>query len=130
VRKLIAMCVMIALIAGFAALDLVFTTRFYTSAHNNLVAAEQSIRQNREMLANEETILLTHKANNDWEKGKKRLMMLVNHNVVRQVDEKFVSLIEQVESDNYIDAIVTVNVLNSQIKDLREENYPLLRNLL
>jgi len=119
-----------AVIFGFAALDLFYTTRHYTKAHDNLVVLSQSVEDNKDNLINPDTIYLAHKANDEWESGKTILMMLVNHNIIRSVDERFVSVLAQIESDNYIDATVTVKALISYIKDLREENYPLLRNIL
>jgi len=129
-KKIITMCVIVVLIAGFATIDLVFTTRFYSNTLDNLQVAALSIADNQKNLTNADTIAKIYKANDEWEKGKNRLTMLVNHNVVRQMDEKFVSLIAQIETNNYLDAMITVKALISQVKDLREENYPLLRNIL
>ena len=129
-KKIILMLSLFAAILTFAAVDLWYTTSFYTKTHDNLVVVSESININQDKLDNPETVFLTQKANDEWESGKRRLMMLVNHNVIRLVDEKFVSLLEQVKSDNYVDAVVTANVLISYVKDLREENYPYIRNIL
>lgn len=118
------------LMLTLGALDVFYTTRFYSNTLDNLYKADISVQENRKNLNNSETIALCQKANDDWEKGKTRLMMLVNHNVVRYVDEKFVALLEQVNGNNEPDATVSVKVLISYIKDLRDENYPYLRNIL
>ncbi|MCL2798552.1 MAG: DUF4363 family protein, partial [Firmicutes bacterium] len=107
-----------------------FTTAFLTDTHKNLENARVSIEANEDNLDNPETIRLCQKANDDWEKGKKTLMMLMHHNVVRYTDEKFVSLLEQIRLNNKDDACVTVKVLISYVKDLREENYPIISNIL
>ena len=128
-RNIIMLCIF-GLVVGLAVVDVMFTTRFYNRTLDNLYAADISIEQNIENINNCQTVALANKANDDWEKGKRHLMMLVNHNVVRYVDEKFVSLLTQVESNNYIDAIVSSKTLISYIKDLKEENHPYLRNIL
>jgi len=129
-KKILLTLALMVIIFGLAGLDLWYTTKHYTKTYDNLVVLSQSIDNNKDNLANPCTIALAQKTNDEWEKGKHGLMMLVNHNVIRLVDEKFVSLLVQVKTDNYIDATVTANSLISYIKDLRQENYPLLRNIL
>jgi len=129
-KKVILTLSLMAIILGFAGLDLWYTNRHYTKTHDNLVELSHSITEHSDNVANPNTIYLAKKTNDEWESGKKYLMMLVNHNVIRLVDEKMVSLLEQVESNNYLDATVSAKGLISYVKDLREENYPLLRNIL
>ena len=128
-KKLFLMLALFAIMLAAAAGDLWFTTAFLTETHENLECAKTSIEANEEHLDNPETIRLCEYANAEWEKGKKGLMMLMHHNVVRYMDEKFVSLLEQVRLNNKDDACVTVKVLISYVKDLREENYPLISNI-
>ena len=123
------MLALFVLMAGAMAADLWYTTSFLTATHENLLRADSSIAANEDNLDNPETVRLCQKANNEWEKGKKVLMMLMHHNVVRTVDEKFVSLLQQVRLNNKEDACVTIKTLISYIKDLREENYPLPANI-
>ena len=129
-KKLLTMLVLFTVMLVFAGIDLCYTEAFYKSTHEDLTKAAVSIELNADCLDNAETVSLVVMANAGWEKGKKRLMMLVNHNLVRYVDEKFVSLIEQVRGNNKDDAGVTVKVLLSFIKDLKEENHLLLTNIL
>ena len=129
-KKIIIMLSIFAVMLSFAAIDLWYTSTYYARALDYLMAADESIQANKEHLDNPETIRLCDEANEMWERGKRNLMMLVNHNVVRYVDEKFVGLLEQVRCNNKDDACVTVKVLISYIKDLREENYPLPRNII
>jgi len=119
-----------AIVLGIAAVDLWYTHSFYSNTLELLQAADISIQVNKENLDNPETVRLCDEANTYWENGKKHLMMLVNHNVIRLVDEKFVGLLEQVRCNNKDDACVTVKVLISSIKDLREENIPIPRNII
>ena len=129
-KKVIIMLSLFAVIITFAGLDLWHTSRFYSKTIDNIAIAGDSIQANRDNINNAETMHLVNKANDEWEKGKRVMMMLVNHNVIRLVDEKFVSLIEQTRTNNYLDAIVTARVLRSYVADLKEENLPLLRNIL
>ena len=129
-KKLFLMLALFTLMLCLAAADLWYTTAFLTDTHKNLEAARLSIEANEDNLDNPETVRLCEKANEGWEKGKKTLMMLMHHNVVRYMDEKFVSLLEQVRLNNKDDACVTVKVLISYVKDLREENYPIISNIL
>ena len=129
-KRLLIMLGVFAVLVAFMVVDLYYTQTFYTATHKNLLAANESIEKDTENIDRTETIALTRLANDEWESGKKKLMMLVNHNIVRQVDERFVALIRQVETNNYIDATVTINTLMSLIKDLREENVPSIVNIL
>ena len=128
-KKLFLMLALFTLMLVAAGGDLWYTTAFLSKTHDNLDAARVSIEANAGHLDNPETVRLCEKANAEWEKGKGVLMMLMHHNVVRYVDEKFVSLLEQVRLNNNDDASVTVKVLISYVKDLREENYPVLSNI-
>ena len=57
-------------------------------------------------------------------------MMLGNHNFVKFVDEKYVSLKELIRLNQESDAYVALNVSINYIEDLKKDNYPLLPNLL
>jgi len=129
VKKLITMLVIFAVMLVFAGVELWYTSNFYSKTHNNLVAANESIEVNKDKLDNPETIRLVDEANTQWEKGKRGLLMMANHHVIRYVDEKFVSLMEQVRCNNKDDASVTVKVLISFIKDLRADIRPKAGNI-
>ncbi len=129
-KKLWMMVGLFAAVMTFAGLDIWYTTRQYDRTHECLLRANESIEAHEEALNNPETVQLCEEANAVWEKGKRPLTALTNHNVIRYIDEKFVSLLEQVRGNNKDDATVTVKVLISCVKDLRKENYPLWENIL
>jgi ABC-type protease/lipase transport system fused ATPase/permease subunit len=114
----------------FSGLDVFYSVKAYDETRAVLIKANLSIEANEENLNNPETVSLVDEANRRWERNKKRLMMLTNHNVIRYTDEKFVALTEQVRGNNADDATVTVKILISYMKDLKDESFPLLRNII
>ena len=65
-----------------------------------------------------------------WEKGKRALLMLQNHNTVRNLDDKLVSLAAVVGSDNYNDAVIFVQSAINYIDDVLLDSVPFLSNIL
>ena len=58
------------------------------------------------------------------------LLILQNHNTVRGLDDKIVSLEYVVKSDNYNDAVIFVNSAINYIDDILLDGIPFLSNIL
>ena len=63
-------------------------------------------------------------------RSKRTLLMLQNHNTVRNLDEKIVSLMEVVKSDNYNDAVIFAQSAINFVDDILLDSMPYLTNLL
>ena len=117
-KKLIVILIVFALLAGAM------------TAEAELEVISDEIELNEEHIATPELIDLCEKATAKWEKRKKLLLMLQNHNTVRGMDDKLISLTAVVKSDNYNDAVIFVNSAINYVDDILLDSIPYLSNLL
>ena len=129
-KRLVVIMVLFAVMMGFAAGALVFTTKFYSAQYEKLVYLKEQFDDDSKNLDREDVRKAYDDAFAHWEKGKRYVMMLGNHNFVKFVDEKYVSLKELIRLNQESDAYVALNVSINYIEDLKKDNYPLLPNLL
>ncbi len=129
-KRLVVIMVLFFVMAGIAAGELVFTSKFYSAQYEKLVYLKECFDADPKNLDNEATESAFDDAYAHWEKGKRYVMMLGNHNTVKYVDEKYVSLRELIRLNQESDAYVALNVSINYVKDLKKDNYPLLPNLL
>ena len=115
---------------GFAAGELVYTTKFYNAQYEKLRYLKDCFDEDSKDLNRENVVRAYNDAFEHWEKGKRYIMMLGNHNYVKFVDEKYVSLSELIRLNQESDAYVALSVSINYIEDLKKDNYPLLPNLL
>ncbi len=129
-KRLVVIMVLFAVMMGFAAGELVFTTKFYSTQYEKLSELKVCFDADPKDLNRESVVKAYDDAAAHWEKGKRYIMMLGNHNYVKFVDEKYVSLKELIRLNQESDAYVALSVALNYIEDLKKDNYPLLPNLL
>ncbi len=129
-KKLIVILIVFALLAGAMTAEIVFVDKYYSSLQAELEVISDEIELNEEHIATPELIDLCEKATAKWEKRKKLLLMLQNHNTVRGMDDKLISLTAVVKSDNYNDAVIFVNSAINYVDDILLDSIPYLSNLL
>lgn len=110
--------------------EIVYVNKFYNSVQADLEVISQSIERNEEHVDNIETNKLCANLLKKWENGKKYLLMLQNHNTVRNFDDKIVSLAAVVKSDNFNDAVIFVQSAINYIDDILLDSIPYLSNIL
>lgn len=115
---------------GFAAGELVYTTKFYSAQYEKLTYLKECFDADPKNLDSEINKQAFDDAFGHWEKGKRYVMMLGNHNAVKFVDEKYVSLKELIRMNQESDAYVALTTSINYIEDLKKDNYPTLPNLL
>lgn len=116
--------------AVFMALEIYFVNGFYSELQTDLEAARDSIERNEENVDNAETVKLCENILAKWEKGRTSLLLIQNHNAVRNFDDKIVSLDAVVKSDNYNDAVIFVTSAINYIDDVLLDSIPYLSNIL
>lgn len=129
-KKVIVILVVFAVMLAAMIGEIVFVNNFYNDIQADLQVISESIEQNEEKVDNAETIALCDKLLDKWEKGKRFLLTVQNHNTVRNFDDKLVSLYAVVKSDNYNDAVIFVSSAINYIDDVLLDSIPFLSNIL
>lgn len=129
-KKVVVILIVFALMIGGMAGEIVFVNKFYNGLQSDLQRVAKSIELNEDNVNNAETVALCSALVKKWEKGKRTLLTIQNHNTVRNLDDKIVSLSYVVKSDNYNDAVIFVNSAINYIDDVLLDSMPYLSNLL
>lgn len=112
-RKVVVISIVFMLMLGAMIGEIVYVNKFYNSVQSDLRAISRSIERNSANVSNDETVALCERLEKKWEGGKRVLLTLQNHNTVRNFDDKIVSLLAVVRSDNYNDAVIFVRMRSS-----------------
>ncbi|MDE6201130.1 MAG: DUF4363 family protein [Clostridiales bacterium] len=128
-KKVVVILVVFALMLGAMIGEIVYVNKFYNGLQSDLETIAVSIDANEEHVDNVQTVAMCDKLVKKWEKGKRTLLMLQNHNTVRNLDDKIVSLRGVVKSDNYNDAVIFVQSAINYIDDVLLDSIPYLSNI-
>lgn len=128
-KKMIVILVVFALTVCAMACEIVFVNKFYTELQADLEEIAASISDNEENVDNAYTVSLCDELTNRWENGKRTLLMLQNHNTVRGLDDKIISLAAVIKSNNYNDAVIFAYSAINYIDDVLLDSVPYLSNL-
>ena len=129
-KKLIIIVSVFAVLLAGMICEMVFVNDYYTKLQLDLEKVKESIDLYEEDLDNETTVSLCENVAKKWEDGKKWLLLIQNHNTVRNFDDKIVSLVEVVKSGNYNDAVIFVNSAINYIDDVLLDSIPFISNIL
>ncbi len=127
-KKLIIISIIFVLMIVGSLWEIFYTTSVYDKIYDGLIEVQNSMDRHEDVY-NEETISLTRKTVEIWEKNKEILFCLGNHNVLRTVDEKLESLKAMVNINYTDDAKVIVCVSLSLIKAIQNDTVPNFTNL-
>lgn len=127
-KKLIVISLIFALMIGGSVWEIFYSTSTYNKIYDGLIEVQKSMDRHEDVY-NEETVELTHKAVEIWEKNKEILFCFGNHNVLRTVDEKLESLKAMVNINYTDDAKVLVCVSLSLIEAIQNDTVPNITNL-
>ena len=128
-KKVVVILIVFALMLGAMIGEIVYVNKFYNGLQRDLEVVAQSIEKNEEHVDNAQTVALCDKLVKKWEKGKHLLLTMQNHNTVRNLDDKIVTLKYVVQSDNYNDAVILVNSAINYIDDVLLDSIPYLSNI-
>lgn len=115
---------------GAMTTEIVYVNKFYNSLQSELESVALNIEDNKDNLDNAFTIDACAAVVDKWEKGKRGLLLLQNHNTIRALDDKMTSMLAVVKSDNYNDAVIFVNSAINFIDDILLDAIPYLSNIL
>ncbi|MBD5131554.1 MAG: DUF4363 family protein [Clostridiales bacterium] len=129
-KKVIVISVVFVLMVCAMIGEIVYVNKFYNGLQSELEIVAASIDEHEEHVDNPITVELCDKLVEKWEKGKSTLLMLQNHNTVRNLDDKILSLSAVVKSDNYNDAVIFARSAINYIDDVLLDSIPYLSNLI
>lgn len=128
-KKVVVILIVFVLMLGAMTGEIVFVNNFYNDLQSDLEDVRESIELNKDNVAAEDTVKKCKTLADKWENGKKYLLTLQNHNTVRNLDDKIISLNYVVMSDNYNDAVIFVNSAINYIDDVLLDSVPFLSNI-
>lgn len=129
-KKLVIILVVFAITVGAMVGEIVYVNKFYNSLQAELEILSDNIELNKDNLDNPQTNEICERVMAKWENGKRTLLLLQNHNTVRNFDEKIVCLGGVVRSDNYNDAVIFVTSAINYIDDVLLDSIPYITNIL
>ncbi len=129
-KKLVTILIVFSITLAAMISEIVYVNNFYSGLQSDLERVSESIINNEEHVDNPETVALCDAVTEKWEKGKKNLLLLQNHNTVRNFDDKIISLSAVVKTDNFNDAVIFVNSAINYIDDVLLDSIPYLSNIL
>ena len=128
-KKLIIISLALAVVLGLSVFELWYDTKTYLAVKNELLTFKQLCEENQEDLVVSEVLEAYEVANKTWHDRDEILMFSTNHNVVRNINEKFAYLEDFLHANVYPDVLSTVNGLIDTMEYMREEKYPLWGNI-
>lgn len=129
-KKVVVILSVFAAMVTAMVCEIVFVNRFYNDIQSDLQTLAVNIERNEGDLDNNETNALCAALLKKWENGKRKLLTVQNHNTIRNLDEKIITLAAVVKSNNYDDAIIYVRSAINYIDDVLLDSIPFLSNLL
>jgi hypothetical protein len=130
VKKLIFIIGLMLLVIGFGIFESVFVTRYFTDISESLSIVDESL-----LVAGEGGDFSDAKAKTEvifkkWRKKKFFLHTLCNHSILRNFEDKLVSMTTWIECDGYGDARSFCNEAMNFAKEIAHEAHPHLGNLM
>lgn len=129
-KRLLLILAIFAAMAALCVVEIIYTSKFYSNEIELLNKVEIEFNIDPENISRKESAEAFDAAFKEWEKNKNRLMMLANHNTVKFVDEKIISLKELIRMNQQYDAYVALKTAIGYLEDLQSESLPKLANLL
>lgn len=129
-KKLIIASVIFAAMLSLAIWESAYSTKLYNDLYDGLEAVELSMELHEDNIANPDTAGKMEAVLTRWQNAKEVLFCLGNHNTLRAVDEKLVSLNRMVEINYADDAAVIIEVTKSLLRALDNDTQPVLTNIL
>lgn len=128
-KKLIFICVVMALVLGGGVAETVLSARLFRGMNTELVALNESIIAHADEVDSPEIVERAEKILARWESKKDLVLLFNNHNIVRSLDDKLVSLSAYLGCGAYEDSRMYCESAIMLTADLIDETYPLFGNL-
>ncbi len=127
-KKVIVIGIIFSITIACSIGEVLYTTSVYEEIYDGLISVRQSM-DGKEDIKNDETTELVSKVTKVWKDNKEILFCLGNHNVLRNVDEKLVSLQAMTDINYTDDAKVALEIAINLIEAIQNDAVPNLTNL-
>lgn len=127
-KKVIVIGIIFSITIACSIGEVLYTTSVYEEIYDGLISVRQSM-DGKEDVKNDETTELVSKVTKVWKDNKEILFCLGNHNVLRNVDEKLVSLQAMTDINYTDDAKVALEIAINLIEAIQNDAVPNLTNL-
>lgn len=128
-KKTVIISVIFAVILGISILEMVYSTSFYRQLEEGLLELKQSIYLNDEDISVAETLSVMDSVAEKWKKGREIVFCFGNHNTLRALDEKIVSLEAMVKINYADDAKVMAETALNLVRAVLNDTHPVPSNL-
>lgn len=128
-KKLIVISVMLALILGAAVWEIFFVKNFYSDFTDKLDVLQTLVDACDETIDNPEIKNKVDELKEFWEEHRDIMMLIGNHNIMRTIGDKVVSLSGTVQKDNVPDSFVNILSLKNYIREIKDDLIPIPSNV-
>lgn len=129
-KKMIVILAVFVVLLGAMIGEMIYVNNFYSGYQTELEALAENIEAHKDNVKNLDTIAMCESVADKWESEKSKLLLLQNHNNVRNFDDKILSLVAVIKSDNYNDAVIFISSAINYIDDVLLDSIPYLSNIL
>lgn len=128
-KKLIVISVMLFLILGASVAEIIFVRNFYADFTRRLDYLETLVAECEDTIDNPEINSEVEELNAYWDDYRDIMMLIGNHNIMRTIGDKVVSLSGTVEKDNVPDTFVNILSLKNYIREIKDDLIPIPSNV-
>lgn len=128
-KKLIIVSAMLAVVLIASIVEIFYAKNVYAALTEKLDEAERLISSAGDHVDTEVINNKVAEIEDYWSDKESTMMLLGNHNVIRVVGDKIISLKGMVKSDNEQDSYVTVLSLKKYIGQVEKDLIPIVSNI-
>lgn len=128
-KKLIAALIILALVITAATLEIVWLDRTYDGVLQRLEAVDRRIDADFEHVDNPDTVRAMEELIAYWENRRTLTMSLLNHTQTKNIDDRFVMTLTQLQVNANNDASVSVKSMLKMFADLKTDAVPNAGNM-
>lgn len=128
-KKLIVVSAMLAVVLIASIVEIFYAKNVYAALTEKLDEAERLISSAGDHVDTEVINNKVAEIEDYWSDKEPTMMLLGNHNVIRVVGDKIISLKGMVKSDNEQDSYVTVLSLKKYIGQVEKDLIPIVSNI-
>lgn len=128
-KKLIIVSAMLAVVLIASIVEIFYAKNVYAALTEKLDEAERLISSAGDHVDTEVINNKVAEIEDYWSDKEPTMMLLGNHNVIRVVGDKIISLKGMVKSDNEQDSYVTVLSLKKYIGQVEKDLIPIVSNI-
>ncbi len=129
-KRLLFIVALLCVIISAGILESIYSSRYFRRLHSELTAVNDSLIAASETGDFSDAKKKSRDILKDWNKKQKLLLIITNHTIVRNFEEKLVSMVAWIDCDGYGDSRAFCEAAIVLAKDLSDEASPHIGNLV